>query len=53
MKFVRKIVKNGAGTYYISIPKEMMKELRLKERQKMNVRLRGEKIIIEDWPSSA
>jgi len=49
MKFIRKIIKNGAGTYYISIPKEMMKELRLRERQKMNVRQSGKRIIIEDW----
>ena len=49
MKFVRKIVKNGAGTYYISIPKEMMKELGFRERQKMNVKQSGKKIIVEDW----
>ena len=48
-KFIRKIVKNGAGTYYVSIPKEIMKELRMKERQKVVVKKSGKKIIIEDW----
>ncbi len=46
---IRKIVKNGAGTYYISIPKEMIKKLKMKERQKVTVRTSGKKIIIEDW----
>jgi len=49
MKFIRKIIKNGRGTYYVSIPKEIMRELHFKERQKMTVRKSGEKIIIEDW----
>jgi len=49
MQFVRKIIKNGRGTYYVSIPKEIMKEMRYKERQKMTVRKSGSKIIIEDW----
>jgi antitoxin component of MazEF toxin-antitoxin module len=49
MKEVRKIIKNGAGTYYVSIPKDMIKKLRLKERQKVTVRTSGKKIVIEDW----
>ena len=49
IKYIRKIIKNGAGTYYVSIPKEIMKELRYKERQKITVRQSNKKIIIEDW----
>ena len=45
----RKIIKNGAGTYYVSIPREVMKELRWRERQRVVVRRRGDRVIIEDW----
>ncbi|MCK5285869.1 MAG: hypothetical protein KAJ58_01430 [Candidatus Pacebacteria bacterium] len=48
-KDIRKIVKNGAGTYSISIPKDLMKELRFKERQKVVVKKHGKGILIEDW----
>lgn len=48
-KFSRKIVQNGAGTYYVSIPKEIKAELKLREGQKVSVRKSGKKIIIEDW----
>ncbi len=49
MKHVRKIIKNGAGSYYVNVPKKVVKELRLKERQKVTVRASGAKIVIEDW----
>ncbi len=48
-KEIRKIVKNGRNSYYINIPKELMKELRWRERQKLIVRKSGKKIIVEDW----
>lgn len=47
---IRKIVKNGRGSYYVNIPKEIRKELQWKERQKVVVRRLGKKVIIEDWP---
>jgi len=46
---VRKIVKNGRGSYYVNIPKEVFKDLRWKERQKVVVKKVGKKIVIEDW----
>ena len=49
MKFIKKIIKNGRGSYYINLPKELIKSLSLRERQKMIVRKSGKKIIIEDW----
>jgi len=49
MHHTRKIVKNGRGTYYISIPKEVMKQLRWKERQKVVVRASGKGVRIKDW----
>lgn len=48
-KQTRKIVKNGRGSYYINIPKETMKGLKWKERQKIVVRRLGKKIILQDW----
>ena len=48
-KETRKIVKNGRGSYYINIPKELLKELKWRERQKLTVRKSGSKLIVEDW----
>jgi len=48
-KYIRKIIKNGAGTYYVSIPKEIMKELKLRERQKVVIRKSRQSIVINDW----
>ena len=53
IKFIRKIIKNGRGSYYINLPKELVASMSLRERQKLTIRQSGEKIIIEDWPSSA
>jgi len=48
---VRKIQRTGqkGSTYTISIPKEIIRDLNWKERQKVVVRQQGSKIIIEDW----
>jgi len=46
---VRKIIKNGRGSYYVNIPKELVREMGLRERQKVVVRQYGKKLIIEDW----
>lgn len=48
-KNIRKIVKNGRGSYYVNIPKEIMADLGWRERQKLVVKRRGSKITIEDW----
>ena len=42
-------MKNGRGSYYINIPKEIMKELHWKERQKLTVQKYKNKLIIKDW----
>lgn len=46
---VRQVVKNGRGSYYINIPRDIVDELHLRERQKLIVRRSGTKIVIEDW----
>lgn len=48
-KYIRKIVKNGRNSYYINIPKEIVKELKFKERQKLVITKRGKRISIIDW----
>jgi len=49
MSEVRKLGKNSQGTYLVTIPKSIIKNLKFKEKQKLVVRQRGKKIIIEDW----
>jgi len=48
-KNTRKIVKNGRESYYVNIPKELMRELGWKERQKLTVRRVSKRLVIEDW----
>ena len=48
-KNIRKIVKNGRGSYYINIPIDLLRELKWKERQKLVVKKRGKGIEIVDW----
>ena len=48
---VRKLTKTGSGSYYVVLPKDMVRDLSWKERQKLQVRRSGKRLIIEDWPS--
>jgi len=48
-KDIRKIVKNGRGSYYINIPIDILRELGWKERQKLVVKKRGKGLVIVDW----
>lgn len=48
---IRKITKMGGGASYgVTIPIEMMRSLKWKERQKVVVKKAGKKLIITDWP---
>ena len=47
---IRKITKMGGGkSYGITIPIQYLRQLKWRERQKVVVKKRGKKIIIEDW----
>ncbi len=47
---VRKLVKNGRESYYICVPKEIIKKYGWRERQKLVVKDKGRgKIEISDW----
>jgi len=48
-KYTRKVIKNNQGTYYLSLPKEIVSSLRIKDGQKLNLFQKGKNIIIEDW----
>jgi len=47
-KNIRKITKNG-NSYSVSIPIEALKKLKWREKQRVVVTKRGEKLIIEDF----
>jgi bifunctional DNA-binding transcriptional regulator/antitoxin component of YhaV-PrlF toxin-antitoxin module len=48
-KETRKIVKNGRDSYYINIPKDLMRELGWRERQKLTIRRVSNRLVVEDW----
>ena len=50
MKDTRKITVTGNGkTYYVTIPRWMIEELRWRKGQKVTLKLRGKRIFIGDW----
>jgi bifunctional DNA-binding transcriptional regulator/antitoxin component of YhaV-PrlF toxin-antitoxin module len=47
---IRKLTKTGRGrTMSVTLPIELVRELGWKEKQKVVVTKRGEKLMIEDW----
>ena len=49
-KDVRKLTVTGKGkTYYVTIPKWMIEKLKWRKGQKVEVRLKGEKVVVLDW----
>lgn len=47
---IRKLTKTGGGkSISVTIPIEIVRELKWRERQKVVVTKRGESIIIKDW----
>lgn len=48
---VRKIMKTGGedGSYMITLPKAYVKKLGWREKQKVDLTLKGDAIIIRDW----
>ena len=47
-KNIRKIFKSGSS-YAVTIPLEIVKNLKIRKAQKVVVEQRGKKIVIEDW----
>jgi Ni/Co efflux regulator RcnB len=46
---VRNLTQNRTGTYSISLPIELIRQLRWQQGQKLVVSKRGKNLIIEDW----
>lgn len=44
-----KIMKVSKYSYGIVIPKDFIKKLKWKEKQKINIKLRKKSLTIEDW----
>lgn len=51
-EYIRNIQQSG-GSYHISIPISLMRELGWKERQKVAVKKQGKNISIKDWKTKA
>ncbi|MBC8464785.1 MAG: hypothetical protein H8D63_00170 [Parcubacteria group bacterium] len=45
----RKLLKIGNGSIALTLPIEMIRNLKWREKQKVTVRQEGSKLIIEDW----
>jgi bifunctional DNA-binding transcriptional regulator/antitoxin component of YhaV-PrlF toxin-antitoxin module len=48
-KLIRKVTRQGKRSLSITIPSEIVDELKIRERQKMVFRVERKKIIISDW----
>lgn len=46
---IRKLTKNDSGTYSVTLPIELVRELRWQVGQQVVVKRRGKRIVIEDW----
>lgn len=49
-KYIRKVTRVGKRSLSVVIPANIVRKLKIRERQKLIVRRRGKKIVIEDWP---
>ena len=45
----RKLLKTSRGSVMVTLPIEIIRELKWRGTQKVTIRKSGEKIIIEDW----
>lgn len=46
---LRKLTRMGKGSLGLTLPMEMVKKLKLKERQIVKLSLKGRTILIRDW----
>jgi len=45
----RKLLKSNGGSYSVTLPIEIVRELKWRDKQKLVIKKVGDKIIIEDW----
>jgi len=48
-EYTRKLIKNSRGSYYLNVPKEIVKKLKWRDNQKIALKRSGKKIITSDW----
>ena len=48
-KYIRKVTRQGKRSLSINIPAEIVDELKIRERQKLEIVLDKKKIVIVDW----
>lgn len=48
-KYIRKVTRVGKRSLSIVIPAELVRELKIRERQKLVIKKRGKGILINDW----
>jgi len=50
-KFVRKLTRTGSHSYTINVPKEIVKDLKWRERQKLEIVFddRKQQFVVKDW----
>ncbi|MDD5290412.1 MAG: hypothetical protein PHT40_04465 [Patescibacteria group bacterium] len=48
-KSIRKLTKVGKGSFAVTLPIELVKELKWQEKQKVVVWRRGRHLLIKDW----
>ena len=46
---IRKLQKVGNGSVSVTLPIELVRGLRWREKQKVTIRRKGKRLIIEDW----
>ena len=47
---IRKITKVGKASFAVTLPKDLVFELKWRETQKVVVKKKGKTLVISDWP---
>ena len=48
-KHIRKVTRQGKRSLSITLPAEIVKDLKIRERQKLVIERKGKNIVISDW----
>ena len=48
-KYIRKVTRVGKRSLAIVLPAEIVKELKIREKQKLTIATKGRSVIIKDW----
>lgn len=48
-KYIRKVTRVGKRSLAIVLPAEIIKELKIREKQKLTITTKGKSVIIKDW----